>query len=87
MSSGARPLLEAPAEAGLQETRRDRRCAASGREDTATEEELRALIARGEGQRTDYRAAEADPAELARASATLANSGSGTLLGVGNGSG
>jgi ATP-dependent DNA helicase RecG len=50
-----------------------------------TEEELRALIARGEGQRTEFKAAEADAADLARAVAALANSGGGTLLlGVGD---
>ena len=35
----------------------DRRCAASGREGTATEQELRALIVLGRGQRTDFKAA------------------------------
>ena len=50
-----------------------------------TEEELRALIARGEGQRTEFKAAEADAADLARAITALANSGGGTLLlGVGH---
>ncbi len=49
------------------------------------EDELRALVARGEGQRTEFRAAEADAADLARALAALANSGGGTLLvGVGD---
>ncbi len=32
-----------------------------------TEEELRALIVRGEDQRTEFKAAEADSADLARA--------------------
>ena len=45
-----------------------------------TEEELRALIARGEGQRAEFKAAEADAADLARAITALANSGGGTLL-------
>jgi predicted HTH transcriptional regulator len=50
-----------------------------------TGDELRALIARGEGQRTEFKAAEADSADLARAITALANSGSGALLlGVGD---
>lgn len=50
-----------------------------------TEEELRALIRRGEDQRTEFKAAEADAADLARAMTALANSGGGTLLlGVGD---
>lgn len=50
-----------------------------------TEEELRALIRRGEDQRTEFKAAEADAADLARAISALANSGGGTLLlGVGD---
>lgn len=50
-----------------------------------TEEELRALLRRGEGQRIEFKAAEADAADLARAIAALANSGGGTLLlGVGD---
>ena len=50
-----------------------------------TEEVLRALIARGEGQRTEFKAVEADAADLARAVSALANSGGGTLLlGVGD---
>jgi ATP-dependent DNA helicase RecG len=50
-----------------------------------TEEELRALIRRGEDQRTEFKAAEADAADLARAITALANSGGGTLLlGVGD---
>jgi hypothetical protein len=50
-----------------------------------TEEELRALIARGEGQRLEFKAAEADAADLARALVAIANSGGGTLvLGVGD---
>jgi len=50
-----------------------------------TEEELLGLIARGEGQRIEFKAAEADAADLARAIAALANSGGGSLLlGVGD---
>ncbi len=50
-----------------------------------TEEELRALLAGGEGQRIEFKAAEADAADLARALTALANSGGGTLLvGVGD---
>jgi ATP-dependent DNA helicase RecG len=50
-----------------------------------TEAELRALIAGGEGQRIEFKAAEADAADLARALTALANSGGGTLLlGVGD---
>ncbi len=45
-----------------------------------TEAELRALIARGEGQRVEFKAAEADAANFAQALAALANSGGGTLL-------
>ncbi len=49
------------------------------------EEELRALIGRGEDQRTEFKAAEADAADVARAIAALANSGGGTLLlGIGD---
>ena len=49
------------------------------------EDELHALVARGEGQRTEFKAAEAPAADLARALAALANSGGGTLLvGVGD---
>ena len=50
-----------------------------------TEEELRALISSGEDQRTEFKAAEADAADVARAMTALANSGGGTLLlGVGD---
>jgi ATP-dependent DNA helicase RecG len=45
-----------------------------------TEEELHALIRRGEDQRTEFKAAEADAADVARAITALANSGGGTLL-------
>ncbi|MBI2319891.1 MAG: putative DNA binding domain-containing protein [Betaproteobacteria bacterium] len=49
------------------------------------EEELRALIGRGEHQRTEFKAAEADAADVARAITAMANSGGGTLLlGVGD---
>lgn len=50
-----------------------------------TEEELRALVQRGEDQRTEFKAAEADAADIARAIVALANSGGGIiLLGVGD---
>ncbi len=50
-----------------------------------TEQELRALILRGENQRTEFKAAEADSADVARAITALANSTGGTLLlGVGD---
>lgn len=50
-----------------------------------TEEGLHALIRRGEDQRTEFKAAEADAADVARAITALANSGGGTLLlGVGD---
>ncbi|MGE0538801.1 MAG: helix-turn-helix domain-containing protein [Dehalococcoidia bacterium] len=50
-----------------------------------TEAELQALIQRGEGQRTEFKAAEADSADIARAIVALVNSGGGTiLLGVGD---
>lgn len=50
-----------------------------------TEEELRALVRQGEGQRTEFKAAEADAADIARAGVAMANSGGGTiLLGVGD---
>jgi len=52
------------------------------------EDQLQALVARGEGQRTAFKgaaAAAAAAADLARALAALANSGGGTLLvGVGD---
>jgi hypothetical protein len=46
----------------------------------ATEDQLRALIARGERQQTQFKAAEADAADLARRIAALADSAGGTLL-------
>jgi ATP-dependent DNA helicase RecG len=50
-----------------------------------TADELRALLAGGESQRIEFKAAEADAADLARALTALANSGGGTLLlGVGD---
>ena len=50
-----------------------------------TEAELRALIRRGEDQQTEFKAAEADAADIARAIVAMANSGGGTLLlGVGD---
>jgi ATP-dependent DNA helicase RecG len=53
-----------------------------------TEEELRALIGRGEDQRTEFKAAEADAADIARAIVAMANSGGGSiLLGVGDNGG
>jgi ATP-dependent DNA helicase RecG len=49
------------------------------------EEELRALVGRGENQRTEFKAAEADAADIARAIVAMANSGGGSvLLGVGD---
>ncbi|MGH2616928.1 MAG: ATP-binding protein [Thermomicrobiales bacterium] len=46
------------------------------------------MLASGEGQRTEFKAAEADAADLARVIAAFANSGGGTLLvGVGDDSG
>jgi ATP-dependent DNA helicase RecG len=51
-----------------------------------TEEELFALILEGEGQRSEFKAAEADAADIARAIVAMANSGGGTiLLGVSDG--
>lgn len=51
-----------------------------------TDEEFRALIGRGENQRTEFKAAEADAADIARAIVAMANSGGGSiLLGVGDG--
>lgn len=48
-------------------------------------EGLRALIGRGEDQRTEFKAAEADAAGIARAMVAMANSGGGSiLLGVGD---
>jgi ATP-dependent DNA helicase RecG len=50
-----------------------------------TEEELRALIRRGEDQRTEFKAAEADAVDIARAIVAMANSGGGAiLLGIGD---
>lgn len=50
-----------------------------------TEVELRAIIRRGEDQRAEFKAAEADSADMARAITALANSGGGVLLlGVGD---
>ncbi len=50
-----------------------------------TEEELRVLVGRGEGQRAEFKAAEADAADIARAIVAMANSGGGALLlGVGD---
>ena len=50
-----------------------------------TEEDLRALIAQGESQRIEFKAAEADAADVAREIVALANSGGGSiLLGVGD---
>ncbi len=50
-----------------------------------TEEEFRALINSGEDQRTEFKAAEADAADIARAIVAMANSGGGSiLLGVGD---
>ena len=49
------------------------------------EEGLRALVDRGEDQWTEFKAAEADAADIARAITALANSGGGALLlGVGD---
>ena len=45
-----------------------------------TEEELRALIRCGEDQGVEFKAAEADAADIARAIVAMANSGGGTLL-------
>jgi ATP-dependent DNA helicase RecG len=51
-----------------------------------TEDELRALVRQGEGQRVEFKAAEADAADIARAIVALANSGGDSvLLGVGDG--
>jgi len=50
-----------------------------------TEEELHTLVRQGEGQRIEFKAAEADAADIARAIVALANSGGGSLLlGVGD---
>lgn len=50
-----------------------------------TEEEFRDLVRQGEGQRIEFKAAEADAADIARAIVALANSGGGSLLlGVGD---
>ena len=50
-----------------------------------TEEELQTLVRQGEGQRIEFKAAEADAADIARAIVALANSGGGSLLlGVGD---
>lgn len=50
-----------------------------------TEDDLRTLIQRGENQRTEFKAAEADSADIARAIVAMANSGGGSiLLGVGD---
>ena len=50
-----------------------------------TDEELRILARQGEGQRIEFKAAEADAADIARAIVALANSGGGSLLlGVGD---
>jgi ATP-dependent DNA helicase RecG len=55
------------------------------REDLSAAEDLRDLIRRGEGQRIEFKAAEADSADIARAITALANSGGGSiLLGVGD---
>lgn len=49
------------------------------------EEELRALVRQGEGQRTEFKAAEADAADIGRAITAMVNSGGGAiLLGVGD---
>ena len=46
---------------------------------------LRALIGRGEDQHVEFKVAEADAADIARAITAMANSGGGTiLLGVGD---
>ncbi|MBI2761113.1 MAG: putative DNA binding domain-containing protein [Chloroflexi bacterium] len=44
------------------------------------EEELRALVRQGEGQRVEFKAAEADAADIARAIVAMANSGGGFIL-------
>lgn len=50
-----------------------------------TEEEFRATVIRGENQRTEFKAAEADSANIAKAIVAMANSGGGDiLLGVGD---
>lgn len=50
-----------------------------------TLDELRELVRRGEGQRTEFKAADADAAAIARAIVALANSGGGLILvGVGD---
>ena len=49
-------------------------------------DELRALVRLGGNQQTEFKAAEADAADIARAIVAMANSGGGTiLLGVGDG--
>lgn len=56
-----------------------------GEDRVMTDEELRTVVQRGEDQRTEFKAAEADAADISRAIVALANSGGGTiLLGVGD---
>jgi predicted HTH transcriptional regulator len=50
-----------------------------------TVEEFRALVRQGENQQVEFKAAEADAADIARAFVALANSSGGSiLLGVGD---
>jgi ATP-dependent DNA helicase RecG len=61
------------------------RAVIGGRDRAVTADELRALVSLGEDQRTEFKAADADAADIARAIAALANSGGGRLLlGVGD---
>src|SRR3954451_20988599 len=53
--------------------------------DVVIDEELLAQISRGESQRTEFKAAEADAAAIGRAIVAMANSGGGSVfLGVGD---
>lgn len=47
-------------------------------------EELRAIARRGEDQRTEFKAAEADAADIARAIVAMGNSGGSIVVGVGD---
>lgn len=70
---GARHLREALGRQVTPHIGRRRPQITTGLEGAATVEELPAIIRRGENQRTEFKAAEADSADMARASTAMAN--------------